>query len=254
MIYVCSQSDDVLISELQNVNVPDMRAYEFDPASPGAGSDASVYRWPAPSEQGDPQNTEGNGVHRGVCLVASRLFKFVQVWRFVVNAAFRVSTTLCILHVEVDQMALNMRHSRYSIYTCMQALSTLLKISTPGQEAAPRDTVHRLQWLQTCISTDLKCAVSAAGGLVSLLIKVIERLNPTIVSKPKIWAKVPVLKGNLIGTALQTHALLHLQSCEQYLPSFICRGACVRSSVEFSWTTQHIQSADTYTCPFGTKH
>jgi hypothetical protein len=75
-VYVCSQSDDQLIAELQHINVA---SNDFEVASADGGSDASVYQWPAPSEQAASQRTEIHEVDRGIRLVPARYFKFVQV-------------------------------------------------------------------------------------------------------------------------------------------------------------------------------
>ena len=45
---------------------------------------------------------------------------------------------------------------------------------TTGEAANERaDAASRLQWLQSCVSTEARLAVSAAGALVAALVKVL---------------------------------------------------------------------------------
>lgn len=54
----------------------------------------------------------------------------------------------------------------------VQALAVLMRASTGEAANECTDATSRLQWLQSCVSTEARLAISAAGALVAMLVKV----------------------------------------------------------------------------------
>ena len=76
VVFASSQADPALLSQIRATFEARTAAAQDDN---DAGSDASVYHWPAPSEQAQPDTAEqGDADSAQLQLVATKHFKFVQ--------------------------------------------------------------------------------------------------------------------------------------------------------------------------------